>query len=102
MNIFCLVGKIKTLPVLKETVNGTKNCSVMLEVERSFANSEGIYEKDDIVIEVWRGLAETLCNACNVGDWVTVKGRIVSSRYEKNDHVYYNYGFVAEKIGFLH
>ncbi len=101
MNVFCVVGKIKELPGLKETVNGIKTCTVVLEVERPYANSEGIYEYDEVMIEVWRGLAETLCNVCKEGDWISVKGRIASSRYEKNAHSFINYTFIAEKIGYM-
>lgn len=101
MNVFCIVGKIQNLPGLKETINGTKTCTAILEVERPFANSDGVYEHDYIQIEVWRGLAETLCNVCKEGDWITVKGRVASSTYEKNAHSYINYTFIAEKIGFL-
>ncbi|MSS02344.1 single-stranded DNA-binding protein [Erysipelotrichaceae bacterium LKV-178-WT-2G] len=102
MNVFCLVGKIEELPSLKETVNGIKTCNVVLKVERSFANANGVYEFDTIQIEVWRGLAETLCNVSKVDDWISVKGRIMSRKYEKDGHVYNNYAFIAEKISFLH
>lgn len=101
MNVFCIVGKIKELPGLKETVNGIKTCTVTVEIERPFANSEGIYESDEVIVEVWRGLAETVCNACKEGDWLSIKGRISSSRYERNNHSYLNYVLIAEKIGFL-
>ncbi|MDD7282079.1 MAG: single-stranded DNA-binding protein [Erysipelotrichaceae bacterium] len=102
MNVFCLVGSIEQLPTLKETTTGIKTCTVSLKVERPFANSEGIYEYDTIQVEVWRGLAETLCNVSKVDDWISVKGRIMARPYNKDGHVYTNYAFVAEKIGFIH
>lgn len=101
MNLFCIVGKIEELPTLKQTTNGIKTCNVVLRVERPFANSEGIYESDLISVEVWRGLAETLCSTSAVGNLLAVKGRIVSRIYEKEDRKYYNYAFIAEKIDFL-
>lgn len=101
MNVFCLVGRIEELPVLKETANGIKTCSVQLKVERPFANSEGNYESDLISIEVWRGLAETLCSTSAIKDVLAVKGRIASRKYETDDRVYYNYSFIAEKIDFF-
>ncbi|MGM9948345.1 single-stranded DNA-binding protein [Floccifex sp.] len=102
MNVFCLVGSIEELPTLKETTTGIKTCNVTLKVERPFANSEGVYEYDFIQVEVWRGLAETLCNVSKINDSISVKGRILSRKYEKDGHVYNNYAFVAEKIGFIH
>lgn len=101
MNVFCLAGKIVNLPELKETVNGTKTCTITLAVERQFANSDGIYETDLIQVEVWRGLAETVCNVCKENEWIGIKGRVASSKYEKNNHTYFNYSFIAEKISFM-
>ena len=101
MNLFCIVGCIEELPSLKETATGVKTCSVMMKVDRPFANSEGIYEQDLIQVGVWRGLAETLCARTHVGDCLAIKGRIASRRYDKEDKTYYNYAFVAEKIDFL-
>lgn len=101
MNLFCVVGSIEELPSLKETAGGIKTCTVMIEVERPFANSEGVYEQDRIQVDVWRGLAETLCARSEIGDCLAIKGRIVSRRYDKEDKTYYNYSFVAEKIDFL-
>lgn len=102
MNVFCLVGKIEELPVLKETPTGFKTCNVLLRVERSFPNSEGVYEHDLFNVEVWRGMAETLCSTGKVNDVLAVKGRSSSRVIQKEGHTYYNTTFVAEKIEFLH
>ena len=86
MNAFSIVGKITDMPILKETSNGLKTCELPIRVQRNFPNSEGVYESDDVVVEVWRGLAETVS---------------ASRKYQKDDRVYLNYGFVAEKVDFL-
>lgn len=101
MNVFVLVGNVVELPELKETSNGFKTCTVTISVERSYANADGLYEYDEIQVEVWRGLAETLCNTAKKGDYLSVKGRIVSRPVNKEGHTYFNYSFVAEKIHFL-
>lgn len=54
-----------------------------------------------MVVEVWRGLAETVSASCKIGDYVGINGRIHSRKYQKDDRVYLNYGFVAEKVDFL-
>ena len=100
MNVFCLVGNVVELPVLKETTSGVKTCTLKIEVERPFANSDGIIENDIIGIEVWRGLAQTLCNVCVQGDLISCKGRIASRSVEKDGRTFYNYTFVAEKVSF--
>lgn len=101
MNAFSIVGKITEMPVLKETTNGLKTCELPVRVQRNFPNSDGVYENDDMVIEVWRGLAETVSASCKIGDYIGINGRIHSRKYQKDEKVYLNYGFVAEKIDFL-
>ncbi|MCF0106490.1 MAG: single-stranded DNA-binding protein [Holdemanella sp.] len=101
MNLFVLVGNVVELPELKETNNGFKTCTVTLSVERSYANSDGLYEYDEIQVEVWRGLAETLCSTTKKGDFISVKGRIATRLVNKDGHTYFNYSFVAEKITFI-
>ena len=98
MNAFSIVGKITDMPMLKETSNGLKTCELPIRVQRNFPNSEGVY---DVVVEVWRGLAETVSASCKIGDYVGINGRIHSRKYQKDDRVYLNYGFVAEKVDFL-
>ncbi|MBP3851163.1 MAG: single-stranded DNA-binding protein [Erysipelotrichaceae bacterium] len=101
MNLFCFVGQIEELPVLKETPNGIKTASILMKIDRPFANSEGIYEQDHIQVEVWRGLAETVCDVCHAQDLIAVKGRVSSYQVERDGHVYRNYSFIAEKLDFL-
>lgn len=102
MNTFCLVGQIDELPEIHSTREGIKQATLMLKVERPFKDSDGSYHYDIIPIEVWRGLAETLCAVGTKDNWLSVKGRIRSSTYEKNDKTYTNCYFVAENIGFIH
>lgn len=101
MNVFCIAGKLAGEPAVSETPGGLKMALLTVEVERPFANSMGIYEKDKIQIEVWRGLAEMLASTCKQGDWVTAKGRIAYRPYEKDGKVWNNYNFVAERVDVL-
>ena len=78
MNAFSIVGKITDMPILKETSNGLKTCELPIRV-----------------------LAETVSASCKIGDYVGINGRIHSRKYQKDDRVYLNYGFVAEKVDFL-
>lgn len=102
MNLFCVVGQINALPYLKETSNGFKTCDLELKVVRNYADSNGEYENDYITVEVWRGLAETICNVAKVGEWVSVKGRIASRKIAREDKTYCFYTFIAENVGFIH
>ena len=79
INVFVVIGKVLEKPEMKETPNGTKHTTLLLNVERGFRNSEGVYEYDQIAVEVWRASAETVVDYCKVGDMMGIKGRIQSS-----------------------
>ncbi len=102
MNQFCLVGKIASLPDLTTTRSGWKSCNVLLEVERPFANSKGVYESDVIALEVWRGAAETLCATAKINNWITARGRIQTNTYDGEGRRTPSYTLVAEKIEYIH
>lgn len=101
LNTFVLVGKIKELPEVKETSSGLRVASMIIEVERSFKNVDGIYEVDYFPLTLWKGLAETTAEVAQVDDVVAVKGRVQTNRYESNDRIYHNHEFIAEKLSFV-
>jgi single-strand DNA-binding protein len=101
MNVFSVAGKIKSMPILKETPTGLKTCELNLIVARNFPNSDGVYENDEMCIEVWRGLAQSVVDTCSIGDWVALSGRIASRIYKKDDRTYLNYSFIAERMDFI-
>lgn len=101
LNVVVLTGKIVELPVLKETVNGTKYATIALEITRPFMNSNSVYDSDRIHVTLWKGVAETAMNICNVGDLLGIKARVQSYHVEKDEHTYYNYEFVAEQVSYL-
>lgn len=102
LNQVVLVGKVSSLPVVKETESGVKLAEMMVEVERNFKNSDGVYEVDEIKCTLWRGLAESALEQCTVGSLVGVKGRLQANRFEtKENHPFLYCEVVAEKISFL-
>ena len=102
MNIFIAIGKLVEVPVLKETTNGTKHATLLLEVERGFRNSDGVFENDLMQVEIWRGVAETVVDCCKIGELLTIKGRVQANPYQNNEGVnFINYDIIAEKVTFL-
>ena len=102
MNQCLLVGKVKELPELKETATGHKVASILIEVDRNFMNSEGIYEKDIFKVDLWRSLAEQTCSIAKIGSLLGIKGRFVSKNYTNEENTtYYNADIIAEKVSFL-
>ena len=102
MNQCLLVGKVTELPEMKETTTGHKVATMLVEVERNFMNSDGIYEKDIFKVDLWRSLAEQTCSIVKVGSLVGIKGRFVSKNYTNDEGTtYYNADIIAEKVSFL-
>lgn len=102
MNQFCLAGKIASIPELKTNPQGWKTCSVLIEVERPFANSKGEFESNLMSLEVWRGAAETLASCARLNAWITAKGRIQSRPLQKDGRTVSNVTLIAEKIEYIH
>lgn len=102
MNLVAFVGKINELPVLRESANGNKYAIMPIRVQRSFMNSEGIYEEDDIAVTLWRGIAQQTVDIAKCGDSIAVKGRVQSHMYEGSDgQLHRSYDIIAEQVSFL-
>ncbi len=102
MNGVFLVGILRTLPVVSETAAGVKLAKAIIEVERNFRNSEGVFDTDKYQVTFWRGIAESTAELCEVGDVIAVRGRIQSNNYvSKEGNDIYAIEVIAEKISFL-
>ena len=93
VNEIILVGKLNEKSSNIEKENKLKHYSIKLDVVRSIKNSEGFYEHDLINITLWRSIYETLSDICEIGDLISVKGRIQI----KNEQI----EIIAEKISYL-
>ena len=76
LNQVVLVGVIEEMPHEVKWMNGERRIQLNLRVERPFRNSNGIYEQDVFVVDVWRGIADQTKELCHVGDMIAVKGRL--------------------------
>ena len=88
INNVVLTGRIIEEPKLRETATGIKYVTVLLEIERSFKNKNGIY-------------AVTVKDVCKVGDIVGIRGRVQSYSVEKESQTFYNYEIIAEHFSFF-
>ncbi|MFI3284148.1 MAG: single-stranded DNA-binding protein [Erysipelotrichaceae bacterium] len=101
LNQIVLVGRVKEMPIIKETSQGNKVATLIMEVERNFKNSAGECEYDNFQVTLWRGMADECEANCSVGAIVGVKGRLQANNYMKDDIIYYKGDIVAEKISVL-
>lgn len=102
LNNIVIVGKISELPQIRETVMGNKVCSLQVEVQRSFPNSDGVYESDIVPITLWKGMAEEALEYANIGSIIGIKGRLQSHEAKsKAGNEFRALNVVAEHITYL-
>lgn len=103
LNQVVLVGRVQAIPKVSETSTGIKVAEMLVEVERNYKNSQGVYDIDTIQCTLWRGLADSALEQCEIGTLVGIKGRLQANHFEnKEGHPIYYADVIAEKISFLH
>ena len=100
-NIVFLIGRLVSDPELKKSEKEKDYSTVTLSVQRSFKNSNGIYETDFIRCKLWNGIATNVHEYCKKGDLVGVKGRIQIRTYQENEETKYITEIIADKVSFL-
>lgn len=101
LSTFALVGKVKTLPEIRQTSQGNQVATLDLSVERPFRNSDGSITIDTFKITLWKGIAQMCVDICRQGDVIAVKGRLQDMVYQKDTYEYHNVELVAEKVSFV-
>lgn len=101
-NLVYLIGRLTEDPVIKTYGEEKDMLSINLAVQRSFKNSDGIYETDFIRCVLWDLVAQNASEYCKKGDLVGLKGRIQTRTYEdeKGEKKYIT-EVIVEKISFL-
>ena len=85
LNQVVLVGRLTDDIEVATKENGKKVTSLILAVQRTFKNSEGIYETDFIRCTLFNAVAASTSEYCHKGDIVGIKGRIQINSYEDKD-----------------
>ena len=86
LNQVVLVGRVKEKPKVHTTENDKTVISVLIGVERSLKNADGVHETDFIKCVLWNDSVDTI-KWCRKGDLIGVKGRIQTSRLGKKDSI---------------
>ncbi len=102
LNQVVLVGRLTSDVEVTKTEDGKKVSNLTLAVQRTFKNSEGIYEADFIKCTLWNAVASSTSEYCHKGDIVGIKGRLQVSTYEDKDgNKKTSTEVIAEKVTFL-
>ena len=101
LNQVVIVGRLVKDPELRETESGKKVTHITLAVPRSYKNIDGEYDTDFVDCTLWIGVAENTAEYCHKGDLLGIKGRLQTSKYEKDGETRYKTEVIAEKVTFL-
>lgn len=102
MNIVIFIGEISEAPYIRESAMGNKFALMKVRIPRPFSNSEGVYESDEVVVTLWKGIAQTAAEVADVGDSVAIKGRLQSRSFEgKDGNIHLAYDVIAERVSFI-
>lgn len=102
MNQVVLVGRLCADPEIVKTEENKQRSVVTIAVNRSFKNSEGIYETDFIRCILWNNIALHTFEYCHSGDVVGIKGRLQTRNYEDEEkNKKFIMEVIAEKVTFL-
>lgn len=101
-NNVILVGRLVANAEIKITESGKKRADIVLAVNRSFKNEEGIYETDFIDCRLYGIVAEQTSEWCRKGDIIGVRGRLETYNTINDDNVKQKHMVVvADRITFL-
>ncbi len=102
LNQVVLVGRLTDNLKVNECEGGKKVVTMILAVQRTFKNPDGIYEADFIKCTLWNAIADSTAEYCKKGDIIGIKGRLQVTSYEdKEGKKQYSTEVIAEKVTFL-
>ena len=100
-NTVMLIGRLTAEPELTKQDDKKEVCHLTLAVQRTYKNSDGIYEADFIRCTLWDQIAPRICEYCHKGDLISVRGQLRTSTFTVNDEKKYSTEVVVDKIAFL-
>ena len=102
LNQVVLVGRLTEDPQVRSLETGQKLTNINIAVQRTYKNSEGVYETDFIKCVLWNAIAANTAEYCKKGDIVGIKGRLQTRNYEDESGTKkYITEVIAEKVTFL-
>lgn len=101
MNQVGFVGRLVRTPELRKISDTKKMCYITVAVARSFKSMNGEYETDFIDCVLWDNVAASTVKHCQKGDIISVRGRLQSRIYEKDEETHYITEIIGEKVSFI-
>jgi len=92
VNSCILVGKVISIERTKE--DNLTDCTLKLQIERSFQETTGEYKSDTITVKCWRGIIDYFNDNYAIGKTIGISGRLHEIQESKCI-------VIAEKVNFL-
>ena len=89
LNQVVLIGKVKKI---EKSASGSNY--LLLAIERTYKNTEGVFLHDTIHCVLWKGIHDSVRHYYKEGQYLSVTGRLET--YENMANV-----VIAEKVGFI-
>lgn len=102
MNQFIIIGKALNKPVINKDEDNNSHAELLVEVQRTYKNLDGIYESDTFAVTLYKSIADKCAEYVEEGVVVGIKGYLQENNYTKDDEVYYYPKMIADKVSFLY
>lgn len=102
MNRITVSGRLVNDPVVRYTTKGKIVCSLILAVQRDYANSEGVYEADFIPIIFFEKSAEIAGNNLSKGKKILVDGQLKTRHYPTDSGRKYVTEIIGKKFEYMY
>ncbi len=99
MNGCYMTCRVRELPKMSETGTNSK-CTMVVECDRPFRAMDGSIPSDIFFVEVWRGIADELMAACQVGSTIVIQGRMESTIKQIEGQTFYDTRIIAENVDY--
>lgn len=101
LNEFIGVGRLVREPELKELEKGSV-CNFTIAIQRSYKNSDGLYDTDFIDCSLFNVAAERLVKYCKKGDLIGIIGQLKIDTYINSEDKKVNKAIIqVSKVSFL-
>lgn len=100
-NLVYVIGRLTNNVNVVKDENGKDVSGITVAVQRSYKNTEGIYETDFVDIRLHNGIAVNTAEYCKKGDLIGIRGRVETSINEIDGKKVKDTIVVADKITFL-
>lgn len=98
MNELNIIGKALGDLELKQSENGTKYATMLLQVKKPYKNKNGEFDYDTIQMTMFNNCAEEAKDIISDGAELLVRGHINANNYNKEGKIIYASNIIADRI----